>query len=539
MLSTSALAVAQSNTIPGRDLRLDDTWSLDAVNAFGNSAHFGTFPNGVSPFGAWTRVCNPGTSPIPFTAAMSPNHAFIHYLIARESSGRFVQISDWSYVKHTFGSSNDPSVCGSCAGPGNFNFVEVGCSDTYANYQACDHFNLGPPQEVDPWLGAWVPTGSLFDRGDPDVGFPQNQDTIRSLTQTQANVLNSTMHHQVRVYDADLNVTGATFWWQAGYLIPGEADALRSDNIASRQFFPSWTGSHWATSDGTNLLSGSILQRWSGASLSSNSNGNDDGRFYVAVKVTGPTNGTYHYEYAVHNRDNKRGLGALHIPVCPAATVSNFGFHDVDQDPSNSWSGSLAGSEIVFSTVNNPLRWNSLFNFWFDCDAAPVTGSPLTLTQFDLGAGALTVAVTSTAPLGLYNQNLGPGCGSPAPTLFGTGSPDHGTIGNASFGLRSTGNPAGATCGFVVSFADGSTLLGPGCTLYSASTASVGSLLIVAADGSGAAAMPLAVPNVPALEGIHLDFQMANIHAGGAYLGTFNLSNGLRARIGSAISTCP
>ena len=50
---------------------------------------------------------------------MSPNHGYIHFIIARESNGRLEQISNWSFVKHTFGSSNDPSPCGSCAGPGN------------------------------------------------------------------------------------------------------------------------------------------------------------------------------------------------------------------------------------------------------------------------------------------------------------------------------------------------------------------------------------------------------------------------------------
>ena len=113
-LPSVAPLCGQSNTVPGRDLMLQNTWAL------GQFQRVGTFPNGYGAMGAWTTVCNPGTSPIPFQPVMSPNHAYIHYMVCRESGGRFVAISTWGYVKHTFGSSNDPSPCGNCAGTGNF-----------------------------------------------------------------------------------------------------------------------------------------------------------------------------------------------------------------------------------------------------------------------------------------------------------------------------------------------------------------------------------------------------------------------------------
>ncbi len=527
-------AVAQSNTSPGLDLRLLDTWSIAAFQ------RAGAYPNGVSAIGAWTTCCNPGSVAIQFQAAMNPNHGFIHYIVAREDNGRLEQVSGWSYVKHTFGSNNDNSPCGSCAGPGRFSWVEVGCSDTYANSQAVDHFNLGPPEEVDPWLGLWVPQCSYFDHGDPVVGPAQACDSVRSLTHTQANVLNQGVRHQVQVHDADLAVPGANYYWQAGYIVPMEGDAVRNDNIGSRQFFPSWGGNGWNMSDGASMLPGTILQRWNGAVITSSTNGNDDGRCYVAVKVTGPTNGLYHYEYAIHNRDNNRGIGAFHLPVCPDAQVSGIGFHDIDQDPLNQWVGAKVGSEIVWSTVGNPLRWNSLFNFWFDSDAAPVSGSTLSLDQFDFGPGALTFNVSGTAPLGLYHENLGPGCGSATPpVLFASGSPLRATIGNASYVLRSSNNPAGAMVGFVLTTTPGTTQLGGGCALYSASWAGVLSPFMSSADASGAATMPLPIPNSTAFEGLNLDFQAANIRSGGAYLGAFDLSNGLRVRIGSLITSCP
>ncbi|MGE3174588.1 MAG: hypothetical protein AB7O97_18295 [Planctomycetota bacterium] len=527
-------AQAQRNSITGRNIALQDTWALST------GVRTGAFPGGVTAVGAWTTCCNPGTNPIPFQAAMSQNHGFIHFLVVRESEGRLMQISNRGFVKHTFGSSNDPSPCGTCAGPGSFDQVEVGCNDTYAASQAMNHFNLGPPDEIDPWFGTWNSSCSLFDAGDPPVAPAQMCDNVRSLDASQSAQLNQSVHNQNQIRDVELDVPGATFWWQAGYLIPSEFESVRNDNIGSRGFVPTWTGTNWSFSDTGSFQQGTILQRWTGATVDSATNGTNDGRFFVAVKVTGPVDGMYHYEYAVHNRDNKRGLGGLRIPVCPTAQVANFGFHDVDQDPLNQWTGSKQGGEIVFSTPSNPLRWNSLFNFWFDCDAAPVTGTSLSLDQFDLGQGAASVLVSSTAPGGLYNEYLGDGCGSgTTPTLFAMGAPDRATLGNTTFQVRCGANPASAVVAMAYSTQDGSTALGSGCTLYAASLAAMQPLFLLTADAQGNATAPLAVPNLPIFEGLHLDLQAARIQTGGALLGAFDLSNGLRVRIGNAISDCP
>ncbi|HEX5053339.1 MAG TPA: hypothetical protein VFZ65_16300 [Planctomycetota bacterium] len=536
--TTAHSALAQSNTVPGLDIKLEDTSQIQRYR------RTGSFPNGVQAIGMYTVCCNPGSVAIPFQAAMNANHGFIHYIVARESGGRLVQISNYAWVKHTFGSNNNPSSCGVCINQTTSSFVEPGCNDTYANSQAVDHFNLGPPGEVDPWLGAWNPICSLFDRGNPEVTLSQQCDGIRSLTHTQANVLNAAIGDAMRVYDDDLNVPGATFYYQSGYLVPGEAEANRGNNIGSRRFTPTYSSGsgQWNFSDGPTYVLGSILQQWSGASVDSAPNGTDDGRYYVAVKVTGPNNGLYHYEYAVQNRDNKRGMGAFRLPVCPEAQVLNFGFHDFDRNPLSDWVGAKVGAEIVFQSppvTANPLRWNSIFNFWFDSDAAPLPGTVL-LDQYDIGPGALTVSVASSTPSGVFNQNLGPGCGNPAaPTLYATGTPDRALLGNATFALRSGGNPGGALCAFLLSTSPGTTPIGPGCTAYTGNPLSMLGPVVALADGSGFASLPLPVPNDPALEGSDLDFQMLTFVAGGPVLGTFNLSNGLRIRVGSLTTGCP
>jgi hypothetical protein len=385
---------------------------------------------------------------------------------------------------------------------------------------------------------------SHFDQGNPPVAPAQQCDGIRSLDGAQAAVLNQQIGDAMRVYDDDLTVPAANFYYQSAYLIPFEADALRGDNLGSRQFTATWNvgNQQWDLADNSPFLQGTVLQRWTGASIDSGSNGNDDGRFYVAVKVTGPSNGRYHYEYAVQNRDNVRGMGAFRIPVCVDAQISGLGFHDFDRQALTDWSGAKVGNEIVFQVNSlhpNPLRWNSIFNFWFDCDAAPLPGTTL-LDQYDVGAGALVVPVPSSTPSGLWNQNLGAGCGVPgAPALYGVGTPDRAAIPNASFALRSTGNPANAPCGFLLSLVPGATPLGGGCVAWTGDVLSLVGPLATVADAGGGTTLGLAVPNSPSLEGQTLDLQMINIVPGGAFLGAINLSNGLRVRIGNLIAGCP
>jgi hypothetical protein len=134
----------------------------------------------------------------------------------------------------------------------------------------------------------------------------------------------------------------------------------------------------------------------------------------VAVKVTGPFGGLYHYEYAVQNLDNHRGGASLRIPLDASATFANPGFHDIDGDSTNDWTVSRVGNEVSFlAAANNPLDWNTLYNFWFDCSAAPSVGQVL-IDEARLGPGAIQVAVNSEVPSGIPTARVarvGEGCG--------------------------------------------------------------------------------------------------------------------------------
>ena len=79
--------------------------------------------------------------------------------------------------------------------------------------------------------------------------------------------------------------------------------------------------------------------------------------------MTGPVNGIWHYKYAVHNRDNKRGLGSLRIPVCPQAQVTNFGFHDVDRDPLTYWWALVTVPADSHATLTDPTGPSPAFTW--------------------------------------------------------------------------------------------------------------------------------------------------------------------------------
>ena len=543
LFALAATASAQANKKPGIDVGLALVEKLQAMK------HAGTYPDGVSAFAMTTTCCNHGTETVPWKTTeegtpMQSNHPYIAFLVARESGGRLEQISGYSAVKHGF-SALAESYCDTCQPVPVIQFgklLGIGCADTYSVFNNADDYWLAPAEEIDPWLGTWSPWGSYFDRGDPDVGAPANQDGLRSLDFAQVAAFGP-IGNRIRIEDADLAVEGANFFYQGYYVIRREPEEVRGNNFRTRRFQPTWNGSKWNTDDLGQGVEGSILESWSGASVSSAGNGEDDGRAYVGVVVTGPTDGLYHYEYAVHNRDAHRKVGALRIPFCPGATITGAGFRDIDDDAANDWSFAVEEGELVWRTEDAPLRWNSFYNFWFDSDAAPEDAS-VVYEPFDEGAGLDEIVVdASRAPLGLYNVNLGAGCSfTEPPTLFADGDPAQASLGNASFGLVSRGHDPGAAVLWLGARQTGSATLDGGCTFYLGGVPG-GSLLVLgieSASGAGDSRLATPVPAAPNLEGLTLGVQVLSARAaGGPFAGRFDLSNGLEVRIGSDLAACP
>ncbi|MBL9078106.1 MAG: hypothetical protein JNL08_11415 [Planctomycetes bacterium] len=518
---------AQANAVPGTDIAVFD---VNGPGVFGRTG--AAYPNGLVGMAIGHSMCNQGTVNLPWFGTsggvMVETYPKIAFLLARESNGRMVQISGKSFLKHSRTAFNfsGTNPCGPCqSGPSQT--FRMGCYDVYSSGFNGSQGNLGPTTEINPWLGSWNPVGSYFDIGDPaQTGYPAAADGVQSLSITGF----GSVKNRMQVLEQDL-VTPGTIYGQNQLVILGEPVANRGNNQISRPLSFTWSGSSWSVAVTGTASQGSVLTRWTGATTAMAGNGNDDGRFLVAVKVTGPVNGMWHYEYAVQNVDNHRGGAVFRIPVCAEARVENVGFHDIDSDALNDWTPVRNGDALEFlAGANNPLDWNTFYNVWFDSDAAPAAG----LFEVDAarpGAGALTVAVPAQVP-GLFNVAwLGAGCGAPAPTVVATGQP---TIPNAAFGVEFSVTPGNLVIA-AFGFAGANLPLGGGCFQYlDGNQLGVVELLVPnPADGKALRPIPLAAGMTP-VDWFCQGFEVVD---GGPLLGFLAPTNGLQLRVGG--TGCP
>jgi hypothetical protein len=427
LLLLAALApsvAAQSNTVTGLDGRLT---VIDNMTYYGRRGP--SHPNGEIGMSMLNTMCNPGSVNIPWQAPMQPNHPMFGFMVVRVHDDKIEQINEWSYCKHAFLSINVNGSCGSCQNPGTGSLMGLNCSDTYSAGNNASRTYLGPPEEINPWLGTWNPVGSYFDIGDPSqAGYPATADGVRSLSQS----IFDSVDNRITIPEVELTTVGASYYYALQLIHRGEALANRDDNNAHRGMSPSFNGNTWSFNNNAEFQEfGSVLTRWTGATVESASNGTDDGRFFVASKVNAIGGGNYHYEYAVHNVDNSRAGGSLRIPMSAGVTASNFTFGDIDSDGANNWTVSQVGDEVVFTaTATNALEWNTIYNFGFDADFPPGAGF-CSIDQARPGAGAALVQINTEVPGGATLatfSTFGQGCpGSvpeppvPCPELNGAG----------------------------------------------------------------------------------------------------------------------
>jgi hypothetical protein len=152
----------------------------------------------------------------------------------------------------------------------------------------------------------------------------------------------------------------------------------------------------------------------------------------MGFKVTNPSTGVWHYEYALYNQNLDRSIQSFRVPLGPGVNISNIGFHAPPQHPgfandgtfnsqgysSTPWSVTQDASSITWSTETlaqnqnaNAIRFGTLYNFRFDADQAPnftdatvgffKTGSPAAVViqaPGDVPAPTPTPTPTATPP---------------------------------------------------------------------------------------------------------------------------------------------
>ncbi len=387
--------------VPGPDVIVGDLPSLDQFGSSGTQVGLGV----------GTTSCNNGDQPLDWFQLPQIDHPVIPQNLYRMSGGgnnndRFEQIGQ-SWLKHAFFALED-NACGfgcNTSGCATGSHLCVGCSDPYGSSLNANQDGLGSRAWINPFTGA----------------YPSN-----AADHTGHNHTGTT--HRILVEASDLNTTlnpGATYYAEAQYVTPHEYAWCQThpgqcnmyNNASYRRFSVSGTTSFTFTSVGSTVRMTPAINAWTGATINRiEPVPGTDGIGFIGYKVTNPSAGVWHYEYALYNQNLDRGFQSFSVPL-GGVTVSNVGFHAPLNHPgiandgtqgdagysnaawaANQTSGALTWSSETFAQNQNAnaLRWGTLYNFRFDSNAPPQAAAA-TIGFFKTGT-PITMAIQGPSP---------------------------------------------------------------------------------------------------------------------------------------------
>ncbi|PYL24753.1 MAG: hypothetical protein DMF44_04175 [Verrucomicrobia bacterium] len=400
--------------------------------------------------GVATTSCNNGDQPVNFFALPNTDHPFFPQNLYRKSGGvdnleRFEQIGQ-SWIKHTFG-ADELDECNLGCNTNNctqFSQLCPGCADPYLADENGWYDLLGSRAWANPFTGAF-PSTAANHNGHAHDG----------------------VSHRIRVNVADLNTTlnaGATYFAEAQYLDPLEYTWCQThpgqcnmyNNASYHQFLVNGTTNFTFSPLGQTVRMEPAIKAWTGATVNQlEPDQGNDGVWFMGYKVTNPTNGVYHYEYALYNQNLDRSIQSFSVPLGAGANLSNIGFHAPPQEPgwandgtlnnqgysSMPWTVTQAAASITWNTETfgqnqnaNAIRFGTLYNFRFDADQPPQTTNA-TVGFFKTGS-PMIVAIQAPA-----------GGSTPTPDTNRHGHADSNTESNCitkvqPFGKASSHSPA-------------------------------------------------------------------------------------------------
>jgi hypothetical protein len=397
-----------NGTVPGPDVIVGDLNGLSQPD----SAAAGT-QVGIS---VGTDSCNIGTVDLDWFALPGSNdHPVIPQNLYRMSGSatndeRFEQIGQ-SNVKHAFTALTE-NICGlGCNGTGG-QHLGSGCSDPYVvslNSGGSSH-NLGSRAWINPFTGAFPISPSP----NSHTGHSHNSVSHRMLV--EINDLNTSLNPGATYYAEAQYITPHEYVWCQAH--PGQCNMY--NNVSYRRYNVSGTTGPFTFPTGgfTTVRTRPAITAWTGATL--NQFGPDpgnDGIGFVAYKVTNPSAGVWHYEYAVYNENLDRAIQTFSVPLGPGVTVSNIGFHAPPQHPGwandgtvgsagysgTPWTPSQTSDSLSWSSETfaqnqnaNAIRWGTLYNFRFDSNRPPQTTNA-TVGFFKTGT-PMSVEIQSPSP---------------------------------------------------------------------------------------------------------------------------------------------
>ena len=404
-----------SGAVQGPDVVVGDLSGL---------AQFGSSSGTQVGLAIGTDSCNFGTIDLDWFALPSNNHPVIPQNLYRMSGGttndeRFEQIGQ-SSVKHAFTALTN-NICGlGCNGTGGTH-LGSGCSDPYsASLNAGSNNALGSRAWINPFTG-------VYPRGD-SAGNPNNH----------SGHAHTGPSHRILTEINDLNTSlnpGAKYFAEGQYITPHEyvwcqtnpTQCNMNNNVSYRQYSVVGTASPFTFSpSAATVRAKTAITAWTGAAfVDMKPDPTGDGIGTVGYKVTNPSAGVWHYEYAVYNQNMDRAIQSFAVAVGSGATISNIGFHAPPQQPGWTFDGTAGNtgfstapwtqtqtsnlltwsSETLAQNENaNAIRWGTLYNFRFDSNRPPQlvnatvgffkVGSPITIQVQGPSAPAVPVTVS-------------------------------------------------------------------------------------------------------------------------------------------------
>ena len=303
-----------------------------------------------------TDSCNNGDQPVDWFALPQTDHPVVPQNLYRMSGGanndeRFEQIGQ-SWMKHTFLALED-FVCGTCNTSGCQTGAHLcpGCSDPYVSGLNGDQNSIGSRAWVNPFTGS----------------FPSNAND-------HSGHVHDGVSHRILVETSDLMPAGnpgATYFGEAAYISPHEYTWCLShpgqcnmfNNYSYRQFSVSGGPTFFNFSPvSSTVRMQPAIQAWAATGATVNQlepDPGNDGIWFMGYKVTNPSAGLWHYEYALFNMNLDRAIQSFSVPL-------NAGIDSRDRWKTNSvfcripstsaWATPCAGPGRAIFTVSPVAR---------------------------------------------------------------------------------------------------------------------------------------------------------------------------------------
>ena len=371
-----------------------------------------------------TYSCNIGTVWVNWIAGTNQHPVIDNNLYKYKvvnGAGRFEQVG-MSWLKHGFYALSDNLCCNGCQATDGTH-LGVQCSDPYTAARNGGQPGAGPRWQVNAATGVFT--------------YPPANPTYSGSVARRC---------QVKVSDLEASSSSVHFFGEAQYVTQDDAAAGNAYNNASyREVGVTGGGTAWNFAlMGNTVREDPAIRAWAALDPTVNVTNIDipaDGRLVLAWQVTNLGGGQWHYEYALFNLNSDLSVQALSVPKGAGVTVTNIGFHDIayhDGDgpgnvnfdgtdwPASNGSGSVDWSTSTFAQNQsaNALRWGSLYNFRFDANIAPVSGT-LTLSTFKTPGSVMVQADVPGIPqAGPFC--FGDGTGSVACPCANSGAAGHG-----------------------------------------------------------------------------------------------------------------